>query len=65
VPKVTAPKYPQVKTEGWWLVIGNPAKNELTSIKRVAMKKKKMELKLDFVAPDVGKYKYQLFLMSK
>lgn len=65
VPKVTAPRYPQVKTEGWWLVIGNPSKNELTSIKRIAMKKKSMTVKMDFVAPDEGKHKYQLFLMSK
>jgi pre-mRNA-splicing helicase BRR2 len=65
VPKVTAPRYPQVKTEGWWLVIGNPAKNELTSIKRIACKGKKMQVQLDFVAPEEGKHKYQLFLMSK
>lgn len=64
VPKVSAPRYPQIKTEGWWLVIGNPAKNELTSIKRVAMKKKTMQVKMDFSAPEAGKYKYQLFLMS-
>lgn len=64
VPKVTAPRYPQIKTEGWWLVVGNPSKNELTSIKRVAMKKKLMQVKMDFVAPDPGKHKYQLFLMS-
>jgi len=64
VPKVSAPRYPQIKTEGWWLVIGNPSKNELTSIKRIAMKKKTMQVKMDFSAPEVGKYKYQLFLMS-
>ena len=39
VPVVYAPRYPQVKTEGWWLVLGNPAKNELVAIKRIVMKK--------------------------
>jgi len=63
VPKVNAPLYPQLKTEGWWLVVGDVAKNELISIKRIAMKRNKMKAQLDFVAPDMGKYNYTLFLM--
>jgi len=64
VPKVVAPRYPQVKTEGWWLVIGSPKKNELTAIKRSAMKKKSMKVDIDFVAPEKGDYKYMIYLMS-
>jgi pre-mRNA-splicing helicase BRR2 len=64
VPKVVAPRYPQVKTEGWWLVIGSPRKNELTAIKRIAMKKKSMKVDIDFVAPEKGDYKYMIYLMS-
>lgn len=64
VPKVSCPKYPTVKTEGWWLVVGTPGKNELIGIKRVAMKKKNTNVKLDFLAPEQGKHKYMLYLMS-
>jgi len=63
VPKVSCARYPTVKTEGWWLVVGNPSKNELIGIKRVAMKKKTTNIKLDFLAPDEGKHKYMLYLM--
>jgi pre-mRNA-splicing helicase BRR2 len=65
VPKVVAPRYPQLKTEGWWLVIGNSKTNELISIKRVAMKKKKMTINLDFVAPSQpGDHTLMLYFMS-
>eukprot|EP00456_Euglypha_rotunda_P073343 TRINITY_DN6677_c2_g1_i12.p1 TRINITY_DN6677_c2_g1~~TRINITY_DN6677_c2_g1_i12.p1 ORF type:complete len:299 (+),score=42.45 TRINITY_DN6677_c2_g1_i12:100-897(+) len=65
VPKVVAPRYPQLKTEGWWLVVGNSKTNELISIKRVAMKKKKMAVALDFVAPSQpGDHTLMLYFMS-
>jgi len=64
VPKVVCKRYPQMKTEGWWVIIGDPKKNELLSIKRVAMKKKQMKVALNFVAPKEGKYKYLIYLMS-
>jgi pre-mRNA-splicing helicase BRR2 len=62
-PIVVAPRYPSTKTEGWWLVVGNADKNELISIKRVAMKKSKMRVKMDFNAPEAGAYKLMLYLM--
>lgn len=65
VPKVVAPRYPQMKTEGWWLVVGNTKTNELISIKRVAMKRKKMSVNLDFVAPSQpGDHTLMLYFMS-
>lgn len=64
VPKVVSARYPQVKAEGWWLVLGDPVKNELVSIKRVAMKSDVMEVPLDFTAPKEGRYAYKLYLMS-
>jgi pre-mRNA-splicing helicase BRR2 len=64
VPKVMSARYPQVKAEGWWLVLGDPAKNLLMSIKRVAMKADVMQIPLDFTAPKEGKYNFKLYLMS-
>lgn len=64
VPVVCAERYPQVKAEGWWLVVGDPAKNELISIKRVAMKKDEMKISLDFVPAKQGTFRYKLYLMS-
>jgi pre-mRNA-splicing helicase BRR2 len=64
VPKVVSARYPQIKAEGWWLVLGDPVKNELVSIKRVAMKDDVMRIPLEFVAPKPGKYNYKLYLMS-
>lgn len=63
VQKASAPRYPQALTEGWWLVVGNPKTNELISIKRVSMKKKKLTVKLDFIAPEEGKHNYLLYFM--
>jgi len=61
--KVSAPRYPGVKTEGWWLVLGSSS-GELTSIKRVAMKRKSMKASLDFMAPSPGEHTYTLYFMS-
>eukprot|EP00823_Brevimastigomonas_motovehiculus_P004473 TRINITY_DN2963_c0_g1_i1.p1 TRINITY_DN2963_c0_g1~~TRINITY_DN2963_c0_g1_i1.p1 ORF type:complete len:2225 (-),score=605.06 TRINITY_DN2963_c0_g1_i1:245-6919(-) len=65
VPNVAAPRYPQPKSEGWWLVLGNPETNELVANKRVAMNKRNFAVHLEFNAPEMrGKYKYILSLMS-
>jgi pre-mRNA-splicing helicase BRR2 len=64
VPVVAAPRYPVPKTEGWWLVLGNPSTNELVAIKRVAFKRRALVERLEFVAPQSGNYKYMLYLMS-
>jgi pre-mRNA-splicing helicase BRR2 len=65
VPRISASRYPQPKTEGWWLVLGTPEKNELVSIKRVNMTKRTTVVTLDFVAPTQGKHHMKLFFMSK
>eukprot|EP00457_Paulinella_chromatophora_P000104 gb/GEZN01000104.1/.p1 GENE.gb/GEZN01000104.1/~~gb/GEZN01000104.1/.p1 ORF type:complete len:2168 (+),score=390.44 gb/GEZN01000104.1/:405-6908(+) len=66
VPRCIAPRFPELRTEGWWLVVGRKGKgkNELTAIKRVAMNKKMMKIKLDFVAPEQGTHDLVLYLMS-
>ena len=52
MPVVYAPRYPAVKTEGWWLVLGSVEKNELFSIKRVTMKKAQTRVTLEFMLPE-------------
>ncbi len=64
VPKVVSARFPQVKAEGWWLVLGDPTKNEMLSIKRVFMKDDTMQIPLDFTAPKAGRYSYKIYLMS-
>jgi len=64
VPIAATPRYSIPKTEGWWLVLGNPSTNELVAIKRVAFKKRSIQEKLEFVAPSGGNYEYMLYLMS-
>ncbi|XP_065175302.1 U5 small nuclear ribonucleoprotein 200 kDa helicase-like [Sycon ciliatum] len=59
---VVAPHFPQKRDEGWWLVIGDQKTNSLISIKRVTLQHKS-KVKLDFVAPSAGSYKYTLFFM--
>ena len=55
---------PQKREEGWWIVIGDPKTNSLTSIKRLTLQHK-TQLKLDFVAPSTpGSHTYVLYLMS-
>jgi len=64
VPIVVAPRYPQPKAEGWWLVVGNQVSNELIAIKRVAFKRRVMQERLEFVAPAQGQHKLMLYFMS-
>lgn len=45
------------------MVIGDPKTNSLLSIKRLTLQQK-AKVKLDFVAPSVGKHNYTLFFMS-
>lgn len=45
------------------MVIGDTKSNSLLSIKRLTLQQK-AKVKLDFVAPAVGKHGYTLFFMS-
>lgn len=78
-PPVVAPYYPQKrKEEGWWLVIGDPELNQLLSIKRYYLLKKKIifsifyfrltvnakaKAELDFVPSHSGKIDFKLYFM--
>eukprot|EP00897_Mesotaenium_endlicherianum_P008156 jgi/Mesen1/7369/ME000381S06604 len=60
---VDAPRFPRVKEEGWWLVVGDPKTNQLLAIKRASLQRK-ARVKLDFQAPgDAGEKTYTLFFM--
>jgi pre-mRNA-splicing helicase BRR2 len=48
---VYAPRFPTAKTEGWWLVIGQPATNTILAIKRITLGRSAQTFTLDFVAP--------------
>ena len=63
LPTVHATRFPRVKEEGWWLVIGDVDANVLLCIKRITLQSK-ANVKLEFVAPDAGEYQYTLYLMS-
>lgn len=63
LPPVHAPRFPGVREEGWWLVVGQPKANKLLGIKRVSFGKAQ-RVKLAFDAPaEVGKAKLSLFFM--
>ena len=59
---VIAPFFPVKREEGWWVVIGDPKSNTLTSIKRITLYQK-ATVKLEFQAPDPGHHEYVLFFM--
>jgi len=63
VPTVHAPRFPKIKEEGWWLVVGDVKTNALLCIKRITLTHKH-KVKLEFTAPDAGEYAYTLYLMS-
>eukprot|EP00299_Pterocystis_sp_00344_P017283 c8663_g1_i1.p1 GENE.c8663_g1_i1~~c8663_g1_i1.p1 ORF type:complete len:1193 (-),score=289.98 c8663_g1_i1:9-3494(-) len=63
VPPVNAPRYPNRKDEGWWLVVGDSKNNRLLAVKRVALQHR-AQIKLEFDAPEEpGKYACTLCLM--
>jgi pre-mRNA-splicing helicase BRR2 len=61
---VHAPLFPGPKSEGWWLVVGNPSTNALLGIKRVRLADKTLA-KFACDVPDTpGKHSLRLYLMS-
>jgi len=61
---VVAPRYPAVKQESWWIVLGNPATNDVWGIKKFTPKSKVTQIKFDFIAPTEGRNDLRFFLMS-
>lgn len=64
VPLVTAPRFPNSREEGWWVIVGEPTTNTLLTVKYVALKQK-AKVKLDFESPrGEGKHALKLSLLS-
>ncbi len=59
-----APRFPAMRDEGWWLLVGNPADRTLLGIKRFTLSGGAMQLSLDFAAPNaVGPHKLRMYLV--
>lgn len=64
VPFVTAPRYPEVREEGWWVMIGDTQTNSVLTLKHLNVKQK-ATVKLDFMSPpSPGMRKLHLYLLS-
>jgi len=62
---VYAPHYPTEKLERWWIVVGDPEKNQLYVVKKVTVSKSLVRTKLSFEAPQqAGSYKALLYFIS-
>jgi pre-mRNA-splicing helicase BRR2 len=62
---VTAPFYPLVKTEGWWIVIGDVETKTLLAVKRTTLERK-VGVSMRFSCPDgraVGKMGVKVYVM--
>lgn len=53
---IVSSTYPTKKFEGWWIVIGNTANNELYSIKKLTITKENQKVRMDFTIPEAGKH---------
>jgi len=51
---VYAPRFPTSKSEGWWLVIGQPSANAILAIKRITLGRSAQSFTLDFPSPSAG-----------
>jgi pre-mRNA-splicing helicase BRR2 len=64
---VYAPLFPKPKSEGWWLVVGQPSSNSICAIKRVAFGESTTQ-QITFACPEglpVGSLaKFRLYFMS-
>ncbi|KAK7886360.1 hypothetical protein WMY93_025981 [Mugilogobius chulae] len=63
--KAQAPRFPKVKDEGWFLVLGEVDRRELLAVKRVGYVRNQTVASVAFYTPETtGKYIYTLYLMS-
>ncbi|KAI8820753.1 Sec63 Brl domain-containing protein [Fimicolochytrium jonesii] len=71
--RVYSPKFPKPQYEGWWIVLGDAAEDDVLALKRQAAsadgargaKQQRMTTGLRFIAPDdVGEVQLSLFVVS-
>ncbi|PRP78838.1 activating signal cointegrator 1 complex subunit 3 [Planoprotostelium fungivorum] len=51
---VHCPRFPKMKDEGWWIVLGDSDTGELLALRRLTFNTKKSSTSLSFRTPDVG-----------
>ncbi|KAJ8411438.1 hypothetical protein AAFF_G00162460 [Aldrovandia affinis] len=63
--KAVAPRFPKMKDEGWFLVLGEVEKRELLAVKRVGYLRNHNTVSIAFYTPEkMGRCIYTLYLMS-
>ncbi|XP_026582462.1 activating signal cointegrator 1 complex subunit 3 [Pseudonaja textilis] len=63
--KAIAPRFPKVKDEGWFMILGEVDKKELVALKRVGYVRNQNVISIAFYTPEIpGRYIYTLYLMS-
>ncbi|KAJ8290873.1 hypothetical protein GJAV_G00018670 [Gymnothorax javanicus] len=63
--KAMAPRFPKLKDEGWFLVLGEVEKKELLALKRVGYVRNQSTASIAFYTPEkTGRCIYTLYLMS-
>lgn len=63
--KAQAPRFPKVKDEGWFLVLGEVDRRELLAVKRVGYVRNHTVASVAFYTPETtGKYIYTLYVLS-
>lgn len=63
--KAFAPKFPKLKDEGWFLVLGDTEKNELLAMKRVGYVPRRSSHQVIFFTPETtGRVCYALYVIS-
>lgn len=63
VPRVSAPKFPEVREEGWWVIVGDERTNNVFCVRHVALKKK-AAVKLEFTSTQTGRQTMRVYLIS-
>ncbi|XP_027737256.1 activating signal cointegrator 1 complex subunit 3 [Empidonax traillii] len=63
--KAVAPRFPKVKDEGWFLILGEVDKKELIALKRTGYVRNRNTVSVAFYTPETpGKCIYTLYVMS-
>ena len=59
------PRFPKLKDEGWFLILGEVDKRELMAVKRVGFVRTHHDASISFFTPETpGRYIFTLYLMS-
>lgn len=54
-------RYPKIKTESWWVVIGETKTKNIYAIKKATIAKESQQIKMDFTVPSAGKHNLSIW----